>query len=151
MCKDGTQQSSDMSSWVAYHIEAARGAQIQIYAYLVAQRRSKIATSMDPEKLLEMPPEEFFTTIPKKILDIYPDLQKFMEYMICMNRHLLKAAKFIPDTPQDRRETKRAKRDTISLAREYWISGNECKQPTGRGGFTSAKEYRNAEEEQKET
>lgn len=135
--------------WVAYHIEAARGAQIRIYADLVAQRRSKILpSSMDPEKLLEMSPEEFFATIPKRILGIYPDLEKLMAYMICMNEHLVKAAGFLPDTPQVREEIVKAKRDTISLAREYWIPKNEYKDPAEYDGFKTANEYRIAGEEQ---
>jgi len=151
VCEVEKHQSSEVSSWVAYHIEAARAAQIQIYAYLIAQRRSKIPTDVDPQKLLEMTPEEFYTTIPKKILNIYPDLEMFMKYMICMNRHLVKAAGFIPDTSQVRRETNKAKRDTISLAREYWTPQTECKRPAEYGGFKTAKECRNAGEEQKDT
>ncbi|MDD4454824.1 MAG: hypothetical protein PHI67_05860 [Candidatus Methanomethylophilaceae archaeon] len=135
----GKRKTREKTRWVAYHIEAAKGAQIRIYADLVAQRRSKILpASMNPEKLLEMTPEEFFATIPKRM---YPDLENFMNYMICMNAHLVKAARFLPDTPQVRREIERAKRDTISLAREYWIPKNESQQSIGDCVFKTGNKY----------
>jgi len=75
----------------------------------IVQHRTEITTDVDREKLLEMVLEEFYTTIPRRILNIYPDLEIFMRYMIYMNGHLVKAAGFIPDTSQVRSETDKAK------------------------------------------
>lgn len=134
MCKDETQQSSDVSSWVTYHIVAAQGGRTRIYEYMRRLRTKKAIQSMDPQELFET------------VSSLRKEIDWYLSYV---DDHLTRALEHIPKTERNRKMIDKRNRENSSLVREYWTPKDECKRPAEYSGFKTANEYRTTGENKK--